>query len=177
MIPYMVGKLAPNSSYLTRRLVKYVSGRGSFRTVPSQNGDKIVTSPPPPQSLNVHFLFRCVAHSLSLLSLSSYNIWVFLHCLYGCLSCPTRIICGCPLFISLLFVFCFLVFPPESLPGDDVLRGLRSRPLPSVCVLPCLFVSFCFSLTVFVPGLLWCNFLYLVTTAGFIRSGPVNNVR
>ena len=53
MVPYMVGQLAPNSSHLTRGLVKYVSGRGYFRTVPSQNGDKIVTSPPPPpQSLN-----------------------------------------------------------------------------------------------------------------------------
>ena len=48
MIPYMVGKLAPNSSHLTRGLVKYVSGRGYFRTVPSPNGDKIVTSPPHP---------------------------------------------------------------------------------------------------------------------------------
>ena len=48
MILYMVGKLAPNSSHLTRGLVRYVSGRDYFRTVPSQNGDKIVTSPPPP---------------------------------------------------------------------------------------------------------------------------------
>ena len=48
MIPYMVGKLVQNSSYLTRGLVKYVPGRGYFRTVPSQNGDKYVTSPPPP---------------------------------------------------------------------------------------------------------------------------------
>ena len=47
MIHYMVGKHTPNSSHLSRRLVKYVSGRGCFRTVPSQNGDKIVTSPPP----------------------------------------------------------------------------------------------------------------------------------
>ena len=52
MIPYMVGRLAPNSSHSTRGLVKYVSGRGYFRAVSSQNGDKIVTSPPPPQSLN-----------------------------------------------------------------------------------------------------------------------------
>ena len=29
-------------------------------------------------------------------------IWVVLHCLYGCLSCPT--LCGCPWFISLLFL-------------------------------------------------------------------------
>ena len=48
MIPYIVGKLAPNSSHLTRGLVKYVLGRGYFRAVSSQNGDKIVTSPPPP---------------------------------------------------------------------------------------------------------------------------------
>ena len=48
MIPYMIGKLAPNSSYLTRGLVKYVPGRYYFRAVPSQNGDILVTSPPPP---------------------------------------------------------------------------------------------------------------------------------
>ena len=45
--PYMVGKLAPNPTRSTRGLVKYVPGRGYFRAVPSQNGDKIVTSPPP----------------------------------------------------------------------------------------------------------------------------------
>ena len=48
MIPYMVGKLAPNSTYLTRLLVKYVPGRGYFWAVPSQNEDKFVTSPPSP---------------------------------------------------------------------------------------------------------------------------------
>ena len=74
------------------------------------------------------------------------------------------------LFISLLFVFCFLVLPPESLPGDDVLCRLLSRPVPSVCFLPYLFVLFCFSLTVFIPGLFWCNFLYLVTTAGCVAA-------
>ena len=52
MIPYMVGKLAPISSHLTRGLVKYVPGRGYFRAVSSQNGVKFVTSPTPPQSLN-----------------------------------------------------------------------------------------------------------------------------
>ena len=52
-ILYMIGKLAPNSSHFTRGLVKYVPGRGYFRAVSSQNGDKLVTSaPPPPQSLN-----------------------------------------------------------------------------------------------------------------------------
>ena len=48
MIPYMVGKLAPSSSHLTRELVKYVSGRGCFYAVSYQNGYKFVTSPPPP---------------------------------------------------------------------------------------------------------------------------------
>ena len=48
MIPYMVGKVAPNSSHLTRGLVKKVSGRVYFRAVFSRNGDETVTSPPPP---------------------------------------------------------------------------------------------------------------------------------
>ena len=48
MIPYMVGKHAPNSLHLTRGLVKSVPGRSYFRAVPSQNGDKYVTFPPPP---------------------------------------------------------------------------------------------------------------------------------
>ena len=64
--------------------------------------------------------------------------------------------------------------PPESLPGDDVLCRLLPRPLPSVCFLPCWFVLFYFVLfcfpTVFVPDLFWCNFLYLVTTAGFVAD-------
>ena len=46
--PYMVDKLAPNSSHLTTGLVKSVSGRGCFRAVFSRNGDKSVTSPPSP---------------------------------------------------------------------------------------------------------------------------------
>ena len=120
-----------------------------------------------PLSLFLHFYFavwciRCPCPCLP--------IGIVLHCLYGCLSCPTRIICGCPLFISLSSVFCFLVFPPESLPGDDVLCRLLSRPLPFVCFLLCLFVLFCFSPTVFVPGLFWCKFLYFVTIAGFVAD-------
>ena len=54
MIPYMVGKLAPNSSHLIRGLVKYVPGRSYFCAVSSKNGDIFVTSPPP-QSLNGFF--------------------------------------------------------------------------------------------------------------------------
>ena len=48
MIPYMVGKLAPNSTHFTKRLAKLVPGRSYFRAVLSQNGEKIVTSPLPP---------------------------------------------------------------------------------------------------------------------------------
>ena len=72
MIPYMVGKLAPNSSHLTRELVKYVPGRGYFGAVSSQNGDKYVTSPPPaPRSLNWSFVSliastrSCIVYDLS----------------------------------------------------------------------------------------------------------------
>ena len=65
-----------------------------------------------------------------------------------------------PWFVS----FLFLGFsPPESLPGDDVLCRLLPRPLPSVCFL-------FFFPTVLVPHLFWCNFLYLVTTAGFVAD-------
>ena len=32
------------------------------------------------------------------------------------------------------------------------------------------FCCCCFSPTVFVPALFWCNFLYLVTTAGFVAD-------
>ena len=51
IILYMVGKLFPNSTHFKRKLVKYVPWSGCYRAVPSQNGDKFVTSPLP-QSLN-----------------------------------------------------------------------------------------------------------------------------
>ena len=57
MIPYIVNKLAPNSSHLTKGLVKYVPGRSCFRAVSSENGDKFVTSTPRPQSLNGSLVF------------------------------------------------------------------------------------------------------------------------
>ena len=41
---------------MTRGLVKYVPGRGYFRAVSSQNGDKFVTFPPSPQSLNGSYI-------------------------------------------------------------------------------------------------------------------------
>ena len=53
MILYMVGKLAPNPIHSIRGLDKYVPGKGYFRAVPSQNGEKNVTLQPPLlQSLN-----------------------------------------------------------------------------------------------------------------------------
>ena len=67
MIPYMAGKLAPNSSHLTRGLVKYVPGRDYFRAVPSQNGDKFVTFPPPPPIVErLDFVFPVVLGDLEL---------------------------------------------------------------------------------------------------------------
>ena len=96
------------------------------------------------QSDAILFYFLLYAVWRTLCPCPCLPIWAVLHCLYGCLSCPTRIICDCPMYFSLLFISYFLVFPPESLPGDDVLNRLLSRPLPSVCFLPCLFVLFIF---------------------------------
>ena len=46
MIPYMVDKLAPNSTDFTRGLVKYVPGRDFIVPPPPLNGDIVATSPP-----------------------------------------------------------------------------------------------------------------------------------
>ena len=62
MIPHMVGKLAPNSSHLTRGVVKYVLGRrGYFRVVSPQKGTNLSHPPHPPQSLNGSYV---VPHSM-----------------------------------------------------------------------------------------------------------------
>ena len=79
------------------------------------------------------------------------------------------------LYVVALVYFAFVswFFPPESLPGDDVLCRLPPRPFPSVCFLLCLFVLFFifyFLPTAFVPDLFRCNLLYLVTTAGFVAD-------
>ena len=66
----MAGKLAPNSSRLTRGLVKHVPGRGYFRAMSSQNGDKYATSPARPQSLNWScYVFPCPRNRLKTLNL------------------------------------------------------------------------------------------------------------
>ena len=113
-------------------------------------------------------LFRCVAQSLSL-SLLCLPIWVVLYCLYMYMvaSLALRVIYMVAL---VYFAFDFLFFPPKSLPGDDVLCRLLPRPLPSVCFLARLFVLFIYFPTVFVLDLFWCNFLYLVTTAGIVAD-------
>ena len=98
-----------------------------------------------PLSLPLHFISLCgalvVLVFLSGLSCTAYmTAFLALHVLY--------------VVVLDLFRFCFLAFPPESLPGDDVLCRLFSRPLPSVCLLPCLFDFFCFAFpTVFIPDL------------------------
>ena len=71
----MIGKLAPNSTYFTKGLVKQVPGRGYFRVVPSQDGDEIVASPPPSIVERLHLHLEC-----------ERNVWsvvdVTLTCLY-----------------------------------------------------------------------------------------------
>ena len=74
--------------------------------------------------------------------------------------------------VLVYFAFVSWFLPPESLLGDDVLcsyfyaRFLLSSFFP---VYLSYFVLFCFP-TVFVPDFFWCNFLYLVTTAGFVAD-------
>ena len=61
-----------------------------------------------PLSLLLHFIPLCGALVVLVLALSSYlGCLALLIYVYGCLSCPTHIICGCPC----LFRFCSLVFP------------------------------------------------------------------
>ena len=76
-----------------------------------------------------------------------------------------------PLFISLLFVFCFLVFCPESLPGDDDIKYLQATFTPaSFCLLSSLFVLFCFFRPCSCPVCFYGTSYIIVTTAGFINN-------
>ena len=66
MIPHMVGKLAPNSSHLTRGLVKYVPGRAPvgaiFEPFPPKTGTNLLHPRPSPiveRVLKISFLFLC----------------------------------------------------------------------------------------------------------------------
>ena len=93
-------------------------------------------------------LFNLIAVPLSLLLhfISLCGALVVLVFLYG-LPCTAYMVAFLALRVLYvvvlgLFRFCFLVFLPKSLPGDDVLCRLLPRPLPSVCFLPRLFVLF-----------------------------------
>ena len=122
------------------------------------------------------FLFRCVAHSLSLSScLSCLALLVRLSSLrsrFGRMFfCPTRIIYGCHLCVFLfLFVFTvvswFSLLSPflamTSFAGYFHLQLLMSAFLVSVVK--------CFSPAVFVSGLFWFGPVYLVTTVGFVAD-------
>ena len=103
-----------------------------------------------PLSLLLHFIPLCGAFVVLVLALSSYlglkiNLNVVLHCLYMYM---VAFLALRVLYVVVLVYFTFAswFFPPESLPGDDVLYRLLPRPLPSVCFLPCLFALFCFVL-------------------------------
>ena len=91
-----------------------------------------------PLPLLLHFIPLCGALFVLVLP-----ICVVLHCLhmYMVAFLALRVLYVVAL-VYFAFVSCF--FPPESLPGDDVLCRLLLRPLPSVCFLSCLFVIFCF---------------------------------
>ena len=73
---------------------------------------------------------------------------------------PTHIKCGCPG----LFRFCSLVFPLLN----PFLAMMSSAGYFHARFLLSAFFSF--FPTVFVPDLFRCNFLYLVTTAGFVAD-------
>ena len=65
----MVGMLAPNATHSTRGFVKYVLGKGYFHAVSSQNGDKIVTSPP--ASIVERILKRAVPTRVNIIALAA----------------------------------------------------------------------------------------------------------
>ena len=96
------------------------------------------------------FIPLCGALAVPVLALSSYlSCLALLIYVYGCLSCLTRIICGCPG----LFRFCSLVFPllnpfPAMMSFADYFhaRFLLSASFPVCLSYFCFFVFlFCFS--------------------------------
>ena len=103
------------------------------------------------------------------LALSSYlGCLALLIYVYGCLSFPTRIICGCPglfRFYSLVFSRLNAFLAMMSFAGYFHARFLLSAFFPV-----CLSYFVLFFPTVFVPDLFCCNFLYLVTAAGFVAD-------
>ena len=65
MIPYMLGKLAPNSTHSIKGFVEYIPGRDFFRVVLLQNGNKMRH---PTHSLNDSLIEHTIAqlHSIYL---------------------------------------------------------------------------------------------------------------
>ena len=93
---------------------------------------------------------------LSGLSSVAYRTAFFRSLLRKIFCLPTRIICGCLLFvIFLVFVFCFL---------DSLLNPF----LPTMSFAGCFLRFFFFSPTVVIPGLFCFGSVYLATTAGFV---------
>ena len=114
-----------------------------------------------PLSLLLHFIPLRGALVVLVLALSSYlGCLALLIYVYGCLPRPTHILCGCPGLLR----FCSLVFPLLN----PFLAMISSAGYFHARFLLSAFFSF-FS-TVFVPDFVWCNFLYLVTTAGFVAD-------
>ena len=114
-----------------------------------------------PLSLLLHFIPLRGALVVLVLAFSSYlGCLALLIYVYGCLPCPTHIICGCPG----LFRFCSMVFP---LLNPFLAMMFSAGYFHARFLLSALFS---FLPTVFVPDLFWCNFLYLVTTAGFVAD-------
>ena len=122
-----------------------------------------------PLSLLLHFIPLCGALVVLVLALSCY-----LGCLapliyvYGCLSCPTHIICGCPG----LFCFCSLVFPLLN----PILAMMSSAGYFHARFLMSAFFSFLFFSDRVRPQFVLV-LLPLSCDHSWIRSGPVNNVR
>ena len=115
---------APNLSHLTRGLLKYVPGRGYFRAVPSQNGDKYVTSPPRPPIVEL-------VSSSSPLSLRASRPWAPRILLPLLLTCP------------------FSLLPVRALASIHTnscsCLGTSSTALSKLVQNVCLLLAFCFS--------------------------------
>ena len=146
-----------------------------FRQLTPRDAPPCVCSPLPLFDLiavpfpSSFILFRCVTHSLSL-SLPCLPIWVVFHCLYMYM---VAFLVLRKLYVVALVYFAFVscFFSPEFLPGDDVLCRLLSRRILLSAFFPvCLSYFILFFPTLFVPDVFWWNFLYLVTTAGFVAD-------
>ena len=72
MIPYMVGKLAPNSSHLTKGLVNMSPIEAIFVPFPPTTG-KNMLHPLPPQSLNLSTVVNSVLYVKALVVLIVFS--------------------------------------------------------------------------------------------------------